>query len=113
MSEVFRSSDDEAVVRKLRDTVLISLGTKPENFDKRVTCGQLMNFVEQYRTEEGYLEFDHAALEAICNFVKSSAVGTILAKLAADGIVESRWDDEMGEMVFQLSDAALKDCKEE
>lgn len=113
MSKVFRSLDDNALALKMRETVLSEMGTRPEDFDKRVTCGQIVNFLEQYRTEDGYVELDAAQVDALADFIFRTAVGSTLALMASHGLIESRWDDELNEMVFSLPDSALEVSKEE
>lgn len=113
MSKVFRSLDDNALALKMRENVLSALGFNPQKFDNYITCGQIVNFLEKYRSAEGYIELDYDQLTELLEFVHNTALSVTLAKMAAEGLVESRWDDELNEMVFKLPDSMLEGSEDE
>lgn len=84
-----------------------------ENLDDFITLKQVENLVREkqlgHDNEDEVIYIDTKAFGEIWDEVENQIYGAALSKLAAEGLIESAWDDKLNDMVFWLSDKTKKD----
>lgn len=79
-----------------------------------VNKDQMLNFVRErcLGYDEGNMVISAKVYEDSVNDIAQAMQGKMLAKLAAEGFLESAWDDELNDMVFWLADETHSNKKQ-
>ena len=116
---VFVISDIEGFCDATRDLVAYDLHgdsrkkSVEENLDDFITLKQIESIVQDLSLDTDHnddeIRINIDIYEDIIEEVSSQIYGTALAKLAADGFLESAWDENLNDMVFWVKDPEKND----
>lgn len=116
---VFVISDIEGFCDATRDLVAYDLHgvsrkkSVEENLDDFITLKQIESIVQDLSLDTDHnddeIRINIDIYEDILEEVSTQIYGTALAKLAADGFLESAWDENLNDMVFWVKDPEKND----
>ena len=112
MSEVYAIVDLDGYVREMRDAAAKTLAEDhDENLDEFVNVNQMINLVKSECI--GFDDDERPMLNEDANeIIYEKTVAWIhnagLAKLAAQGLIECAWDNNLNEMVFWSNETPQK-----
>ena len=112
MSEVYAIVDLDGYVREMRDAAAKTLAEDhDENLDEFVNVNQMINLVKSECV--GFDDNERPMLNESANEkIYEKTVAWIhnagLAKLAAQGLIECAWDNNLNEMVFWSNETPQK-----
>jgi hypothetical protein len=115
MSDVYAIVDIEGYVKEMRDAAARSISTScDENLDEFITVYQMISLVKEncigFDDSERPL-LDEDSNEKIYEHTVTWIHNVGLAKLAAKGLVECAWDENINEMVFWANPEITKTQK--
>ncbi len=104
MSEVYAIVDLDGYVREMRDAAAKTLAEDhEENLDEFISVNQMINLVKSecigFDDNERPM-LNESANEMIYEKTVEWIHNTGLAKLAAQGLIECAWDNNLNEMIF-------------
>lgn len=83
-----------------------------EELDQFITIKQVENLVRENQVitenHDDNIYMNMIAYEKLCDIMINHMYGSALSKLAADGYLETAWDDNLNDMVFWASDKTKK-----
>ena len=112
MSEIYAIVDLDGYVREMRDAAAKTLAEDhDENLDEFVNVNQMINLVKSECI--GFDDDERPMLNEDANeIIYEKTVAWIhnagLAKLAAQGLIECAWDNNLNEMVFWSNETPQK-----
>jgi hypothetical protein len=77
-----------------------------ENLDEFISLAQIINLIKKHslgKDEEGNYLIHSTVFDETFNEIRNWLYGVGLARLAAKGLVECAWDNDLNEMIFWLS----------
>lgn len=105
-NDIYSISDLDGYANSVRDSVAASFAENyTENLDDFITLEQVKNIVINYslgQDENGLYLIDEEAFNCAFDDIREWFYETGLAKLAAKGVVECAWDDDLDQMVFWI-----------
>lgn len=83
-----------------------------KELDQFITIKQVENLVRENQVvtqnDDDNIYMNMITYEKLCNSMINHIYGSALSKLAADGYLETAWDDNLNDMVFWASDKTKK-----
>lgn len=74
--------------------------------DRHVTTGQIMGYVAGRFEADGGFVLEDGDLEEIVKFAVSTALGSCMSEMAANGELECAWDEEKNDMIWWLPEGS-------
>ena len=108
---IYSIADLEGFCREVRRMVAFDMQEADNKMDDKyldefITVKQVEGIVHEkcLGEEDGKIYLNIETYEDIANTVGEQIFGASLSKLAAEGILEVAWDDEINDMVFWLNE---------
>lgn len=77
-----------------------------EDDERHVTTGQIMGYVAGRFEADGGFVLEDGDLEEIVKFAVSTALGSCMSEMAAEGELECAWDEEKNDMIWWLPEGS-------